>query len=129
MTPEEERILGSASDAEVARRGLNSDAEAGQTAEGAPGTERPGEGQELVLIATYNIPDEANLAWGLLESAQIPWSLQNEYSTLAGFQLRLLVPAAFEEQALEVLDTPISDEELAAQAEAAAVVEDESEEN
>ena len=42
--------------------------------------------------------------------------------------MRLLVPAAFEEQALEVLDYEISDEELAAQAEAAGEMEPEPEE-
>jgi hypothetical protein len=45
--------------------------------------------------------------------------LANEYVSLGGFQLRLMVPAAYEEQALEILATEISDEELAAQAEAA----------
>jgi hypothetical protein len=113
-------------DAEVARRGLNS----------PPGDEIPAEetspehktdAGELVLIATYNIPEEASMARGLLQSAEIPWSLENEYAGLGGFQLRLLVPAAFEEQAREVLETEISDEELAAQAEAAGVMEDDSE--
>jgi hypothetical protein len=47
---------------------------------------------------------------------------------LGGFQLRLLVPAAFEADALEVLESQISDEELAAQAEAAGTMEDESDE-
>jgi hypothetical protein len=49
---------------------------------------------------------------------------------LGGFQLRLLVPKAFEKEALEVLEWEISEEELAAQAEAAAVhIEDSEEES
>jgi len=115
-------------DEEVARRGLNTppaDEPAGDATSAALAGH---EGEELVLIATYNIPDEASLARGLLESAEIPYQLQNEYVALGGFQLRLMVPAAFEEQALEVLQSEISEEELAAQAEAAGIAEEDSEE-
>jgi hypothetical protein len=119
-------------DEEVARRGLNSPP-AGEIAEIAEEEtsdtheERPGE--ELVLIATYNIPDEASLARGLLESAEIPYHLENEHSALGGFQLRMLVPVAFEADALEVLESEISEEELAAQAEAAGTVEEDEEDS
>ena len=78
----------------------------------------------MVLIATYNIPDEASLARGLLDSAEIPYHLENEFAALGGFQLRLMVPAAFEADALEILEAEISEEELAAQAEAAGILEE-----
>jgi hypothetical protein len=114
-------------DEEVARRGLNSPAGEEAAAETAD-THQASPGEELVAIATYNIPEEASLARGLLESAEIPYHLENEFAALGGFQLRLLVPAAFEADALEVLEAEISDEELAAQAEAAGIMEDQSEE-
>jgi hypothetical protein len=106
-------------DEEVARRGLITPA--AENAEAAAGIPQiaPGEDDELVVIATYNIPDEANLARGLLQSAEIPFLLQNDYVALGGIELKLLVPKSLEEQALEILAHEISDEELAAQAEAA----------
>jgi hypothetical protein len=110
-------------DEEVARRGLNTPVAEPIAEEGSADHADPGD--ELVLIATYNIPEEANFARGLLQSAEIPFHLANEYVALGGFQLRLMVPKAFEEQALEVLETEISDEELAAQAEAAGIAEEE----
>ena len=108
-------------DEEVARRGLNSSPADEEVAAAEPVAEAP----ELVVIATYNIPEEASLARGLLESAEIPYHLENELAPLGGFQLRLLVPAAFEADAIEILEAEISDEELAAQAEAAGIVEEE----
>lgn len=112
-------------DEEVARRGLNSPPAPDEIAAAAqPVAETP----ELVVIATYNIPEEASLARGLLESAEIPYHLENELAPLGGFQLRLLVPTAFEADAIEILEAEISDEELAAQAEAAGIAEEEPEE-
>jgi hypothetical protein len=111
-------------DEEVARRELNSPPARDETAVAEPAAESP----EMAVIATYNIPEEASLARGLLESAEIPYHLANEFASLGGFQLRLLVPAAFEADALEVLEAQISDEELAAQAEAAGIQEEDSEE-
>jgi hypothetical protein len=104
-------------DEEVARRGLNSPHAEEIVAE----THQENPAEELVLIATYLIPDEANLARGLLQSAEIPFRMENELAPLGGFQLRLLVPAAFEAEAMEVLESEISEEELAAQAEAAGI--------
>lgn len=109
-------------DEELARRGLKSAGSA--EAEELPAPEPVNPDDELVLIATYTIYDEANLARGLLESASIPFHLANEYVALGGFQLRLMVPAAWEEQALEILESQISDEDLAAQAEAAGLPEE-----
>jgi hypothetical protein len=114
-------------DEEVSRRGLKLPASAAEAAE-QPAPEPVNPDDELVLIATYTIYDEANLARGLLESASIPFHLANEYVALGGFQLRLMVPAAYEEQALEILESEISDEELAAQAEAAGLPEEPTEE-
>jgi hypothetical protein len=113
-------------DEEVERRGLNSPPESDAAAQEAV-AHQASPGEELVLIATYNIPEEASLARGLLDSAEIPYHLENEFAALGGFQLRLMVPAAFEAEALEVLEAEISDEELAAQAEAAGIPEEDSE--
>lgn len=114
-------------DLEIARRGLNQTH--AETGEGeAPAVAEVSNDERLVEIAQFIIPDEANLARGLLESAGIPYSMNNEYSPLGGIDLRLLVPASYEEQALEVLQSEISDEELAAQAEAAGFVDMEPEE-
>ena len=108
---------------ELARRGLMTETE--DESEGVAATGPSVEshelsaGEELVLIATYTVADDASLARGLLESASIPARLENENLGLGAFQLRLLVPAAFEQDALEVLEYEISDEDLAAQAEEA----------
>jgi len=112
-------------DEEVARRGLNSPPDEEIAGEGTAETPQANPAEQLVLIATYLIPDEANLARGLLQSAQIPFRIENELAPLGGFQLRLLVPAALEAEALEVLESEISEEELAAQAEAAGEMEEE----
>jgi hypothetical protein len=112
-------------DEEVARRGLNSPPDEEIAGERTAETHQANPAEQLVPIATYLIPDEANLARGLLQSAQIPFRIENELAPLGGFQLRLLVPAAFEAEALEVLESEISEEELAAQAEAAGEMEEE----
>ena len=74
---------------------------------------------ELQLVGMFLTMDEANFARGLLQSADVPCSLENELS--AGFSptgaLRLLVPASAYERACEILDTEISEEDLIAQAE------------
>ena len=113
-------------DEELSRRGLTTgapdSAEIASDAEGEPS------GEEPVSIATFRVAEEANLARGLLQSASIPCYLDNENTGLGGFQLQLMVPAAFADQALEVLGAEISDEELAAQAEAAVAPEGDFEE-
>jgi hypothetical protein len=117
-------------DEELSRRGLNFEApvSAGIAVEDAASEQGPSS-DEPVSIATFTVAEEASLARGLLQSASIPSHLANEYAGLGGFQLRLMVPAAFVEQAFEVLGAEISDEELAAQAEAAAALESEFDEN
>jgi hypothetical protein len=114
-------------DEEVERRGLNA-TEASETVEETPVAE-PVSVEELVAIATYNIPEEASLARGLLESAGIPYRLNNEYSPLGGIELRLMVPKVYQDEAVEILETELSEEELAAQAEAAGLFEEEAAES
>jgi hypothetical protein len=104
-------------DAELSRRGLRRNS--------ASATEVPNQGElvegELAEVAIFSSSSEADLARALLESAAIPCYLENEFAgkTLRvsdGF--RLFVPATLLENAREILDAPVSDEELIAQAEA-----------
>ena len=107
-------------DAELAKRGLTQSA---KEAEERPSTDP---GDEMVAAAVYSNGEEADLARSLLESAGIPCFLGNEHT--AGFTftlpndisgLPLLVPARCLDQAREILAAPVSDEDLAAEAEAA----------
>jgi hypothetical protein len=100
---------------EIAQRGLSAAPPEEIAAEPVAEEDEPAE----VLIATYTSGDELNLARGLLQSAEIPSRVENPLAVMGGMELRLIVPAAFEEHALEVLGAEISEEELAAQAEAA----------
>jgi hypothetical protein len=100
---------------EVARRGLDSGAIGDEDmAEAAPDAAVEAE-EELVCIVEYDYPDEADLARGLLEAADIPAKIESEPGVV-----RLMVPEKFSKEALMMLVTPLSDEELEAQAEAAA---------
>ena len=77
---------------------------------------------ELQLVGTFLSMEEANFARGLLQSADVPCSLENEFAAAysgAG-ALRLLVPASAYDRACEILETEISEEDLIAQAEAEA---------
>jgi len=104
-------------DEEVARRGLNAPPQ--EPAEGEVQPTPEPEGGPMVHIATYIIPEEASLARGLLQSAGIPFFMENELAPLGGIQIQLMVPAAYEADAREILEHELTDEELAAQAEAA----------
>jgi Putative prokaryotic signal transducing protein len=104
-------------DEEIARRGLGP--EEGEELTPESELQPTDAADEMVLIATFGFPEEANMARGLLESASIPSQIKNELAAVGGFEARLLVPASFEEQAVEILESQVSDEELAAQAEAA----------
>jgi hypothetical protein len=89
---------------------------------GAPAmetTETPADG-DLQLVGTFLSIEEANFARGLLQSADIPCSLENEFSASfsATGALRLLVPASAYDHACEILETEITEEDLIAQAEA-----------
>jgi hypothetical protein len=113
-------------DAEVARRGLK------HPTVTPPSTQEQEERGPIGLVALEEIgnPAEVMLARALLESAGIPSWTQAELWNMGGRagpapkELKLMVPAEMVEQAREVLATPISDEELAAQAEAAALPEE-----
>jgi hypothetical protein len=113
-------------DVEVAKRGLAASADAAAVL--APGSAAAPTEEELVEVATFSDVDDARLARDLLESAEIPSylaadaKLPGNMSTPSGF--RLSVSPSLLEQAREVLDTQVSDEELAAQAEAAGELED-----
>jgi Putative prokaryotic signal transducing protein len=112
-------------DAELARRGLH------RSSSSPPAMEVQDHG-ELVEAAMFSSSSEADLARALLESAAIPCYLENEFAgkTLRvsdGF--RLFVPATLLENAREILNSPVSDEELIAQAEAEPAPESEGEES
>ncbi len=84
-------------------------------------SDTPADG-DLQLVGTFLSMDEANFARGLLQAADVPCSLENEFSAAysgAG-ALRLLVPASAYDRACEILETEISEEDLIAQAEAEA---------
>ena len=128
-------------DQEVANRGLNKlspttappDEHADDGASAQPGEEDEQQESEhdpterLVSVGSYTIVDEARMARGLLQIAGIPCGLENEKSALGA--LHLMVPESHLEAALEVLGGEISDEDLAAQAEAAGFSEEEFEED
>jgi hypothetical protein len=98
---------------ELTKRGLDT-GEASVEDAAQPGSGEPVEEEELTCIAEYDYPDEADLARGLLEAAEITTQLQSEPGIV-----KLFVPEKFAEQALQMLITPLSDEDLEAQAEAA----------
>jgi len=104
-------------DAEVAQRGLHFEP---PSPEEALATD-----PELVLLETFLSPTEAKLGRGLLQSAGIPVYLDNELtSTWTGAGgLRLMVPPSFLQRAKEILEAPISDEDLLAEAAAADPIE------
>lgn len=86
---------------------------------------------DLVTVATFLWAGEAKLAEGLLRSESVPCFLRDENmlrmhwdwtNALGG--LRLVVPAAFAEQAKEILDSRVSRQELEAQAESASAEDD-----
>lgn len=105
-------------DEEVARRQLNRAEPRTETAREQPQHEAS-RAEELVHVATFLTGEELSMARGLLEEAAIPYHIENPLAALGGIELRLMVPASLEEQALEILSAEISEEELAAQAEAA----------
>ncbi len=110
-------------DAELARRGLR------RSSSSPPVTEVQDHG-ELIEAAIFSSSSEADLARALLESAAIPCYFENEFAgkTLRvseGF--RLFVPATLLENAHEILNSPVSEEELIALAEADSAPESEDE--
>jgi hypothetical protein len=76
---------------------------------------------EWVLAAEFNSNARARVAHALLKSAGIPSFLKGSVT-----DIQLMLPPSYLAQAHELLDSQISEDELIAQAEAAAV-EDEDE--
>ena len=101
-------------DEELAQRGI-------QLKAGAPlAPEESTAHDHWTVVATYLTADEANFAHAMLGGAGIPARIAaNNTSSWTGTgELRLLVPAEMLEEAEAILAGEISDEELAAQAEA-----------
>ena len=104
-------------DDELARRGLQ--------ARPDPGVEVGEMDEKLVTVATFLFPDEAKLARTLLQSASIRCYLAHEHTlsivwtwTYALGGLRLMVPVSLVDEVKEILQSVLSNEELASQAEA-----------
>jgi hypothetical protein len=106
-------------DEEVTRRGLDEPSEAIEEEV----MQAESEEEQMVEIATFAVAEEASLARGLLDSAGIPLRIATNYVAMGPAEFHLLVPKEFEEHAIEILEHEISDEELAAQAEAAGELE------
>lgn len=111
-------------DSELARRGLKQDVALPKpetSAEPAPAAEdNP---PDLVVIATYEHADEIRVAQGILRSAGILSRRSDEVmrpGTARLGSVDLLVAPDLAEDAILILESQISDEELARQAEAAA---------
>ena len=116
-------------DAELAERklALPDSEEIAPTAD--PGDDASGQSEDgPQLVATFLSLDEANFARGLLQSADIACSLENEHGAqwAGNGALRLMVPASAYDRACEILEFEISEEDLIAQAEAEASEDDES---
>lgn len=115
-------------DVELAARGLDAHAE-----EEAPAAAPQKALENLVEIAVFDDPSEASLARSFLRMAEIPCALNTDLPLVSSglnvaSEVKLYVPSEFADQAIEVLDSQISDEDLAEQAEAAALLEGEAEE-
>jgi len=107
---------------ELSQRGLKPGTAGGAS---AVGEEEVAGSEHLALVAECSCCEEADLARALLESAGIPVFPEPQGSvnwtgTGGVGKRRLFVAASDVEQAREILDAQVSDEELAAQAEAEA---------
>ena len=107
-------------DAELERRGLIEESE---TAEAEPAEGNPDDPKDdLVLAAEFGSAQELAFGRSLLKSAKIPTYGQTDFSGILGTteaDTKLYVPSSYLEQAQALLATPMSDEDLAEQAEAA----------
>ncbi len=115
-------------DAELAERNLALPDNEDNAAQASSQTDGRIEG-DLQLVATFLSIEEGNFARGLLQSADISCSFQNDQAAAwTGIgELRLMVPASSYDQACEILDSSISEEDLIAQAEAEAEVSEDEE--
>jgi len=108
-------------DVELDRRGLTVGGEA--AAQDAASSEAAAESEGMVELALFTDVDEARIARALLKGAEIPAYLENTDPMGRG-EFRLSVPPEWLEEAREILEAEISEEELAAQAEAAELEEE-----
>jgi hypothetical protein len=107
---------------EMAERGLNRNDRTSE--EFSVKAEAAASESEMVLIDTFASAAEAGLAEALLEASKIPCRVGDTLAAAglpayAAEGVPLFVPAAYQEQAELILAAQVSDEELAAQAEAA----------
>ena len=110
-------------DAELAERKLASPDTEESASSPDPSNNTAGQTEDgRQMVATFLSLDEANFARGLLQSADITCSLENEHGAqwAGNGALRLMVPASAYDRACEILETEISEEDLIAQAEAEA---------
>ncbi|HZL57659.1 MAG TPA: hypothetical protein VFC21_11280 [Bryobacteraceae bacterium] len=84
----------------------------------APAEPEPEE-EDLLVVATYDDEAEAREAKETLDAAGIPARLVNDPEDMEGKQLQVMVASSDLMNALDALGLQISEEELAAQAEAA----------
>lgn len=111
-------------DAELARRGLTPKVETGEVVP-IPAESNPED--DLVLAGEFGSSQELAFARSLLKAADIPTYAQADFSGILAAteeSTKLFVPASYLEQAQELLAAPLTDEELAAQAEAAGLEEE-----
>jgi hypothetical protein len=107
-------------DEEIEKRGLNATLAEEVIVEEPELDEPSPEVEDLVVVATYDNGGDAEQAKTLLDEAKIAARLISDPEDMEGVQMELLVPTADLFKALDVLGLHLSDEELAAQAEAAA---------
>ena len=107
-------------DEEIAARGLDTVAVVVEDEPVAAEDEPSPEEEELAVVATYDVAEDGEAARQTLEDAGIPARLIQNPDDMEGTQMELMVPESKIFQALDALGLRISEEELAAQAEAAA---------
>ena len=102
-------------DEEVQRRGLNEREESDPAVRAR--SAKLAEGDTFVQIAKYHFRPEFEIASALLRSAGITCRQGNRIGRRIELELPLMVPAAFAEEALELLRSRIPEEDLHALAE------------
>jgi hypothetical protein len=117
-------------DAELTERGIRPKPSASPGANVEPPPTFPSESGEMVVAAVFLVREEAKLAQALLESENIPAHVADDYADvnargLTGF--RLFVPAFSLDLARALMQTKVSEEDLAAQAEPGEIASEEGE--
>jgi hypothetical protein len=111
-------------DSELAARRLKRESPADGPAESSVAESA----ENMVEVAVFEHADEVRMALALLKGAGIPCQISDQrvqsMTAIVG-EVKLMVPAEFAGDAMAIIESQISDEELAAQAEAAAALEEE----